>query len=215
MVVSAWQGVRMSRVKEPLASDPVLQLVDAVLRDLSAGRAVYVGRRSQDGDAETFVVQTGEDGRLRLSLPDLESDESIEAAVADAQAHIGEVLGKPVPSCPVHDHALVGRAQEGRWVWACPEGAWSCALGDYEELIWPRLDVRGLAPALGRRLERRGITGVVRLGVSKGEDGLVAEFGVPKISAELTQALRDAAAPLPVSVDEDPGRMIRVRPPSD
>lgn len=58
-------------------------------------------------------------------------------------------------------------------------------------------------------------TRVVSIGVTPTDNGLVAKFGVPDISTELTRALRDAAAPLPVSVHEDPGRMIRAGPLSE
>jgi hypothetical protein len=141
-------GVRMSVMKQRPPRDPVLQMVDAVLCDLSVRSAMFVGCRAQDGDSKTFVIQTGEEGRRR----------------------------------------------------------------EYEELTWPQHEVGSLAPILSRRLERRGITGVVALSVRRTELGLVAEFGVPNVSSELTEALRRAAAPLPVVVREDPQRLIRAGP---
>jgi hypothetical protein len=70
-------------MKKPRAGDPLMRLVDAVLGDVAVPTAMYVARRRGDGDAETFAIQTGEDGRFRLSLPDPVSDTSIEALVAE------------------------------------------------------------------------------------------------------------------------------------
>lgn len=203
----------ISRMREPPKGDRVLRLIDAVLGDLAVRSGMYVGRRGQEGDDQTFVIQTGEEGRLRLGLPDLTSDASIEAVVAEAQARLGEVLGAPVPLCPRHQHALVGVASGGQLAWRCPESSWRCPLGDYEEVTWPQLDIENkLAPILSRRLDRRGISGWVTLGVRRTENGLVAEFGVPEMHVELTRALRDAAAPLPVNLHHDDGLKLRVGP---
>jgi hypothetical protein len=136
---------RISRMKERSERDPVLRLIDAVLGDLAVRSEMYIGRRREDGGDESFVLQTGEDGRLRLALPDRASDASIEGVVAEAQAYLGDVLGAPVPLCPRHHHPLVGSAAHGRLTWVCPEGSWQCALGDYEELTWPQDDVASLA----------------------------------------------------------------------
>ncbi len=82
------------------ASDDVLELVDVVLGDLALRGRMFVGRRPEAGDATAVVIQTGEEGRHRLALPESGSGESIEAFMADAQAHLGEVFGQPVPHCP-------------------------------------------------------------------------------------------------------------------
>lgn len=57
-------------MKEAPERTPVLLLVDSVLADLAVRSAMYVARRRDDGDAETFVIQSGEEGRLWLSVPD-------------------------------------------------------------------------------------------------------------------------------------------------
>jgi hypothetical protein len=172
---------------------------------------MYVGRRSSDEDAETFVIQASEEGRRRLSWPDLGAAESIEPVIVQAQESLTGVLGAPVPLCPLHEHALVGKMRDGRLFWLCPERRWSCRLGDYEELTWPQLDAASLAPILSQRLQRRGIDGV-SVGVRRSEQGLIADFGVPEVSSELTEALTDAAAPLPVSVHNSSLRLLRPRP---
>lgn len=172
---------------------PALILVDAVLTDLAVRSAMYVARRREEGDARTFVIQTGEEGRRRLDLPDPDSDASVMTCVAAAQRHLGEVLGAPVPLCPVHDHALVGLTSGGDLRWVCPDGVWECALGDYEEQTWPQTDVSSLAPILSRRLRRRGVFGAVRsIGVARSGDELVADYGVAEVTDELLQVLAEA-----------------------
>lgn len=83
----------------PGAPQAVLALVDAVLVDLAVRRTMYVGRRGEDGNDATFVIQTGEEGRARLRLPELSSDDSIERMIVDVQTHLGDVFGAPVPLC--------------------------------------------------------------------------------------------------------------------
>jgi hypothetical protein len=196
-------------MKRAPEADPVLQMVDLVLGDLSVRSRMYVGRRSEEGDAETFVIQTGEEGRFRVGLPDLASDESIQRVAADCSAHLAEVLGTPVPLCPRHDHAVVAAVVQGQLRWVCPDGEWRCGLGEYAELAWPQFAVELLAPILARRLERRGIIGVVTIGVRVTEQGVVAEFGIAEVTPDLIQALRDAAAPLGVAFHPEKRRMIR------
>ena len=196
-------------MKEP-ERDPLLQLIDAALGDLAVRSAMFVARRAEEGDRDTFVIQTGEEGRFRLNLPDLDSDESIEATVAQAQTHLAHVLGAPVPLCPAHGHALVGAVANGVLTWICPDGKWECALGDYEERTWPQLDVRSLAPILSRRLHRRGTFPAVRtITVTLCEDRSFAEFGLVVVNDELLQVLAEVAAPLAIRTHESPNVMLR------
>ncbi len=198
-------------MKQSPEDDPQLALIDAVLRDLSLRSAMYVGRRRDEGDTSTFVIQTGEEGRHRLNIPDLNSDASIEAVVVKAQTHLENVTGAPVPICPRHDHALLPHATNGTLTWVCPAGEWQCTLGDYEELTWPQLDVDSLAPILSRRLQRRGSFPAVRTIGVRTEDGkLVADFGVGAITDELRQILTEVAAPLPMTTHDAPDTLIRV-----
>ena len=198
-------------MKAPPQDDPRLAFIDAVLHDLSLRSPMYVGRRQEEGDARTFVIQTGEEGRHRLNMPDLASDPSIEAVVAEAQAHLRDVLGAPVPRCPRHNHALLARATNGTLTWVCPAGEWQCTLGDYEERTWPQLDVTSLAPILSRRLHRRGTFPAVRsIGVRTTDGKLIADFGVTAMTDELLQTLTEVAAPLPITTHHAPDTMIRV-----
>jgi hypothetical protein len=198
-------------VKRVPETDPVLRLIDAMLADLSVRTGMYVGRRSKDGDARTFVIQTGEEGRCRLKRPDLTSDVSIQMAAESAQAHLAEVIEAPVPLCPRHEHALVAAVTDGQLAWKCPNREWQCRLGDYEEQTWPQLDADSLAPILFRRRERRGIAGGLTVGVERTERGHLARIGVTEETPDLVQAIRDAAAPLPVAIHRETLRRIRVR----
>jgi hypothetical protein len=191
-------------------TDPVLALVDDVLGDLAVRSATFIGRRVQDGDRSTFVLQFGEGGRFRLALPDLERRDSIEQLGRAAQVHLERELGVPVPRCPVHPHALVLRAQASTVTWACPDAQWSCELGDYEERIWPPLDGPNLASLVAKRLHRREIGGVSSIAVREGKDGPIASFGLTEVTPDLVQRLDDAAAPLPIEVHYEPRRFIRV-----
>jgi hypothetical protein len=197
------------RMTEP-EHDRLLPFVDAVLTDLAVRSAMYVARRCEDGDRDTFVIQTGEEGRFRLCVPDLDSDGSIETMVAQAQAHLGQVLGAPVPLCPLHGHALAGAVADGTLTWVCPDKKWDCALGDYEERTWPQLDVDSLAPILSRRLHRRGTFPAVRtIGVTERNGQLVADFGLAEVDDRLLRALAEAAAPLAVMTHKSANVMLR------
>lgn len=68
----------MSWMKQPEA-DPILRLIEVALEDLAVRTPMFIARRRQDGDGETFVIQMGEDGRLRIGLPDPASGRSLEA----------------------------------------------------------------------------------------------------------------------------------------
>jgi hypothetical protein len=75
-------------MKDAPEPTPVLLPVDAVLADLAVRSAMYAARRREDGDAGTFVIQTGEEGRLRLGLPDLGSAHTGPSAASRAMAPI-------------------------------------------------------------------------------------------------------------------------------
>lgn len=197
-------------MKCAVETDPVLRFVDTLLSDLAVRSVMFVGRRAQDGDGSTFVIQTGEDGRCRLPLPNLRSPSSIEQVAAAAQAHLEHALNEPVPICSVHGHALDARTQGAGHEWVCPDGEWRCELGDYEERTWPQLDGPSLAPILSRRLARRGIGSIATIAVRQTDHRLTANFGVSQVSPELVEKLRDAAAPLPIDVHREQRTFIRV-----
>lgn len=163
---------------EQVIRDDVLQFVDLVLDELGLYGVMYAGRRVDAGDWRSLVIQTGEQGRYRLGLPDVSSPPSVEAFIAEAQGHLSAVLGRAVPPCPLHDHALSGKVIDDSVFWECPAGDWRCAVGAYEEATWPQRDLKNLAPVLSARLHRRGITGVFSISVRETESGPAACFGV-------------------------------------
>jgi hypothetical protein len=176
----------------------MLAVVDAILADLTLPDGMFVGRRAEDGDAYSVVIQAGEDGRHRVPL----DFDSLETFMAAAQAHLSEVYGRPVPPCPLHGHALAGRLRDGAPAWVCPEGEWSCQVGDYEDRTWPP-DVRAgdLAAVFCRRLGRRGIKGWHTLQFTGRDGRWIAEVEIWPPDSALVDALARAAAPLPVAVE--------------
>jgi hypothetical protein len=190
----------------------VEEVVDRVLADLALRGRMFVGRRADAGDRPSVVIQTGEEGRYRLRLPDLMAPETVEGFMADAQEHLGEIFGEPVPHCPMHDHALLGKVTGAEIEWVCPEGAWRCALGEYEERTWPPgsdVPAGAVAGALVQRFERRGVTGWQRAGASVQDDVWVARVRVWPMDEALIDANRRAAAPVEVRIEPggapDPG----------
>jgi hypothetical protein len=123
--------------------DPALQFVDLVLHDLAFGGPVYVGRRPGAAAAGRVMIQSGEEGRRELALPDLSSPESVETFVADLQAHVSDVHNALVPACPVdsHDHAVVCRSADGAVRWVCPDAEWCSPTGECDERNWPPTDL--------------------------------------------------------------------------
>jgi hypothetical protein len=189
----------------------VLDLVDRVLCDLAPRDGMFVGRRDRDEDESSVVIQTGEEGRYRLSVPNVASPGSVEEFIAEAQAHLDEVFDRPLPPCPVHGHALIGQMRAGKITWVCPQGAWRCRLGDYEEQTWPpELDAGNMAAALAARLGRRGINGWRRLGFDRQAGGWTARIGLWPMDAELMERIAEAARPIPVAFEPDASMPRRV-----
>lgn len=182
----------------------LLELVDRVLGDLAPRDGMFVGRRDRDGDATTIVIQTGGDGRYRLSQFDLTSPQGVEAFIAEAQAHLEEVFHRPLPLCPPHGHALIGQVREGEVYWVCPEGAWRCKVGEYEERTWPSdWDAGNMAAALAARLGRRGINGWRSIGFGKRGGDWIARVGLWSMDRELMDRIVEAASPIEVTFEPD------------
>ncbi len=120
-------------------------------------------------------------------------------AVAErVQAHIDAAWEVALPPCPDHRVGLrPGRAAGDAIRWRCPQRDVDCAVGDYDELLWPARagDERQAAPLLARRLRRRGVTGLNHFGVTDG----VVRASVHEGADE--EALRAAAAPLVVEIE--------------
>ena len=182
----------------------MLGLVDRVLGDLAVRGGMYLARRADEGDAETMVIQTGEEGRHRVRLPDLSSSSSVERFVAEAQAHLMQVFARPLPQCPLHDHALRGVADGGTLAWVCPEGAWRCGLGEYEDRNWPpAIDERpgAVAQALVARFGRRGLDGWQSAGASVRDGVWVGRVRLWPMDESLIDQLREASAPIALQIE--------------
>ena len=170
---------------------------------------MFVARRADAQDWRSIVIQTGEDGRHPVPV----DAGALDTFMAAAQAHLTEVYGRPVPRCPRHDHALVGRVRGDEAEWVCPDGDWSCAVGDYRERTWPPdVEAGDLAAVLCGRLERRGIRGWRQLGFSRRGDDWVAEVKLWPMDAAVMDAIERAAAPLRVEFEPSPAPAPRYVP---
>ncbi|MGB0095603.1 MAG: hypothetical protein WBP81_24075 [Solirubrobacteraceae bacterium] len=194
----------------PSDHDKILEIVDEVIGDLRLRDRMFTARRPDPGRPEVIVIQTGEDGRHVLPIPNLEQPRTLETFIAAAQAHLFDVYGQPVPLCPRHDHALVARVELGGIDWVCPDGAWRCAVGDYEENTWPPpLAAGDLAAALSARLTRRGVRGVRRIGCMQQDGEWVVQVGIWPMSPAIIDAVTEAAAPMAVKIEPRPGTLPR------
>lgn len=185
-------------------AEAALSLVDQVLVDLAPRGGMYVARRAQDGDGETMVIQTGEDGRHRLRLPDVSSAASVERFVAEAQAHLEQEFGRPLPRCLVHGHALHGAVENGQLWWVCPDGEWRCQLGDYDDLNWPPAMAERpgtVAQALVKRFARRGIEGWQKAGAATQTGPWTVRVSVWPMDQSVIEQMRRAADPVVLNVE--------------
>jgi hypothetical protein len=181
-----------------------LTLADQVLGDLAPRGGMYVARRKEDGDQETMVIQTGEEGRHRLRLPDMSSSSSIERFIAEAQTHLERVFGRPLPGCLAHEHALCGVVEGGQVWWVCPDGGWRCQLGDYDDLNWPPApDQRpgDVVAALVNRFARRGIAGWQSASPSRETAPWAVRISVWPMDETVIEQMRRAADPIALNLE--------------
>jgi hypothetical protein len=181
-----------------------LTLADQVLGDLAPRGGMYVARRKEDGDQETMVIQTGEEGRHRLRLPDMSSPTSIERFIAEAQTHLEQVFGQPLPGCLAHEHALRGVVEGGQVWWVCPDGGWRCQLGDYDDLNWPPTpDERpgDVVKALVKRFARRDIAGWQSASPSREMAPWAVRISVWPMDESVIEQMRCAADPIVLDVE--------------
>lgn len=120
------------------------------------------------------------------------------------QAVIGEMLDRPVPSCPAHGLGLASTRVGDQIAWVCPEDDFRCGVGEYEQsAFWPptRTD-RWSAPMLAKRFAKYGVLGLSSFSV-RDRDGLpVAQVAVRPDADR--RAVREAAAPLAVEFSDVP-----------
>jgi hypothetical protein len=190
--------------------NPVLQFVDLVLYDLAFGGPMFVGRRAGAAAPGRVMIQSGEEGRRELALPDLSSPKSVETFVAELQAYVSDVHNAPMPACPAesHDHALVCRSADGAVRWECPNAEWSSPIGEYDERNWPPTDLDGenIPDRAMTRIGRRDIDALREALPERRKDGWVIRVGVWPVTDEGAAQLREIAAPVAVEVYPQPGR---------
>ena len=102
--------------------------------------------------------------------------------------------------------------------WRCPEGDFTCRIGDYQEALWPPTSDEGPRPVarmLARRFSRRGVTGIASFGVERRDGRWVAEMKVRREADE--GAIREAADPILIEFERvEAVRTVRVsRPATD
>ena len=142
----------------------------------------------------TVTLKAGEEalGALVLDGPDL--IDAVCTFAAELQEMLQPALRVGVPPCPAHARILVPRRIPDRIEWQCPEGDFSCNLGEYQEALWPPgPEERDAAPLLASRLSRRGLKWSTLEMTSK--DGA----WVPTITLQVDtdeRAVRAAVAPL-------------------
>ena len=90
-----------NRVMDGGAALRRLRFIDLVLHDLAVEIVMFVHRRTDEGDDDTFVIQTGEDGRCRIGLPDMSDPRDVERRVGQAQDYLSRCAGRGVPRCLV------------------------------------------------------------------------------------------------------------------
>jgi hypothetical protein len=120
------------------------------------------------------------------------------------QALLDVVLERPAPWCPAHRVGLTPTRVGDDMIWSCHEGDFQCELGQYElAAFWPPTENdRWAAPLLSRRFAQCGVRGLARFSVQDDGGRLIANVAVRPETDE--QAVRDAAAPLPVDITHVP-----------
>lgn len=142
----------------------------------------------------TVTLKAGEDAVGALVLDGSNVAEAVCGFTAELQSLLKPFIGGGLPPCPTHGLSLVAKQNLDMLEWRCTEGDFSCALGEYEESLWPPgADERDAAPMLASRLTRRGMRWW-SLEVTRGESGWVAKITLqPGTDAG---SVRDVVAPM-------------------
>jgi hypothetical protein len=157
--------------------------------------------------------------RPTISLP-LRGDAARNLALfaTTLQSALNPLLGTSAPPCPTHGMALKALVADGRLVWRCTEGDFTCLVGDYREALWPpgpEESEENLASLLGHHLERRGVMrGVAAWSVRRDDGVLVGHITLRPVADEA--AIREAAVPVDLHVTHiGPITTVRVDEPAD
>ncbi len=125
-------------------------------------------------------------------------------------------LGTPVPPCPTHQLGLVPVRAGDTIAWHCPRGDFGAPVGDYRDHLWPpgpNETTDDIAPMLGRRFGRGGLSGISSFGVKERDGDRVATIRLRPDADEA--AIRAAADPIPVEIERvDAVRTVRSQRPA-
>lgn len=148
----------------------------------------------------TVSVKVGEDAVGHLVLDGSDLVDSVCSFAAELQHVLDPVLEVGVPPCPSHPRVLVAGRSLDLIEWQCPEGDFGCALGEYQEALWPPgPDERDAAPMLAKRLSRRGLRWST-LEVTRSDNAWATKITLQPGTDE--RAVRGAAAPLLAEVHQ-------------
>jgi hypothetical protein len=123
----------------------------------------------------------------------------VQGFASDLQELLDPILDVSVPPCPVHGCALVPIRIGDHLEWCCPEGDFTCAIGNYSEALWPPSPDEqpgNVAVRLAGRFDRRGIGGLSSFGAEPRDGGWVTHVTIRPDADEA--AIRAAAAPISV-----------------
>ncbi len=154
-----------------------IELLQALFSDIGfRARPAVIWSANSRSLPITVALKAGEDGVGALVLDGSNLAEAVCGFTAELQSLLKPFIGGGLPPCPTHGLSLVAKQNLDILEWRCTEGDFSCALGEYEEALWPPgSDERDAAPMLAGRLSRRGMRWST-LEVTRGESGWVAKI---------------------------------------
>lgn len=201
-----------------MASTPVIQWLEGLFDDMTMRIRTGVTWTS-DAAVPPLTVHVRPADRPTRSLP-LHRDGvgDLRSFAVTVQEALNPLLGVSAPSCPAHGVALEPIETDDHVRWRCPEGDFSCAVGDYRGALWPPGpdDVDAdLGSLLGHRLKRRGLLrGVAHWSVRRDEGMLVGTIALRPTADEA--AIRDVAEPVALQVTHvEPIATKRLHEPAD
>src|ERR1700759_2251595 len=170
--------------------------IERVFEDCVFGAPHGVGwwlDRAEPPITATVTPADRDTGRIVLARHDVLARLSF---VSHLQAFLDLEFDTPLPTCPHHRTGLTAVRAGDTLRWRCDGGDFACAVGEYQEALWPpdpdNLPPRGITPMLARRFSRRGVGGLSSFSVQRRDGQLVAAIKV-RPGAD-PAAIRSAAA---------------------
>ena len=131
-----------------------IELLQALFSDIGfRARPAVIWSANSRSLPITVTLNAGEDGVAALVLDGSDVAEAVCGFTAELQSLLKPFIRGGLPPCPTHGLSLVAKQNLDMLEWRCTEGDFSCALGEYEESLWPPgSDERDAAPMLAGRL---------------------------------------------------------------